>query len=305
MKTLHWNLQAEGPLVLAALAAYLAAFAVVAAAAVRRRRGACGLVAMTAQGSGPQQADGEEKGAEVGEELGPPPAPCVGPAVFALGFAASVAAVVFRGLRAGHVPLQNLYEVFLCLGPAAFLLWIAGRALRIGGGAWDALLGAIVLFPAAFVLDPWPQRLPPALQSGLFAPHVAAYVLGYLLAAKAGILAVGQLARMRPRDLGQIDYEEGTYRLICLAMPLLTLGLVLGCLWGKLAWGDWWNFDPKELWSLATWLTFVAYLHFRRMTAARWPAANSVLALLGLAGVLITLLWANLSRLFAGLHSYA
>jgi ABC-type transport system involved in cytochrome c biogenesis permease subunit len=102
-----------------------------------------------------------------------------------------------------------------------------------------------------------------------------------------------------------LPHEQGTYQMVCLAMPLLTLGLLLGAIWGKRAWGDWWNFDPKELWSLATWLTFVAYLHFRRMTAGRFKTANSVLALLGLAGVIITLLWVNLSRLFAGLHSYA
>ncbi len=135
---------------------------------------------------------------------------------------------------------------------------------------------------------------------------MAAYILGYLLCAKAAILAVGQLAGMRGGDIkSTASYEKSTYRAICLAIPLLTAGLALGSFWGERAWGDWWNFDPKELFSLATWLVFMGYLHFRYMTAASYKRANSVIVLLGFGGVVITLLWVNFSHIFAGLHSYA
>ena len=90
-----------------------------------------------------------------------------------------------------------------------------------------------------------------------------------------------------------------------MGFPLLTLGLLLGAVWGKMAWGDYWNWDPKELWSLVSWLLYVAYLHFRYMFGTRRPGVNSALALSGLLAIIITLLWVNLCGVFAGgLHTY-
>ena len=271
MIDLHCNCRGEGPLVLAALGANLLAFAAMGAAALRG-------------GRWPR---------------------VLGAAAFAVAAAAAGAAVAVRWVIVGHVPLQNLYEVFLFLGPATALIsLLCTRLGRIGGAAWDAILAAAVLFPVAFVFDPAPRPLPAALRTYLFAPHVAAYMLGYVLAAKAGVQAIAHLAGLRD-DAGRMAHEPAAHRLVTLSLPLLTLGLALGCLWGKRAWGDWWNWDPKELWSLATWLIYVGYMHFRHITGARLGRLNAVLVLLGLAAVLLTLLWVNLSRLFPGLHTYA
>ncbi len=227
--------------------------------------------------------------------------------LYAAGFATAVAAFAARWYRVEHVPLQNLFEVFLCLGMLIFpLSYFCLRFLRVGGVGSDCLIGLIVLFPAGFVFKTEPQRLPPALQSGLFVPHVAAYMAAYMIFAKAGIQALGQLTRgARPNDSGPISYELGAYKMVRLGFPLLTLGLILGAVWGKIAWGDYWNWDPKELWSFITWLIYVGYLHFRYVYGRKFPRASASLALAGLAAVIITLLWVNLSKIFGGLHSYA
>jgi ABC-type transport system involved in cytochrome c biogenesis permease subunit len=168
------------------------------------------------------------------------------------------------------------------------------------------LIGAIVLIPAGFVFSAEPMQLPPALQSWLFIPHVAVYMLSYVFMAKAAVQAGMQLAGARPpARTNLLEPEQATYVLICIGFPLLTLGLVLGSVWGKRAWGDYWNWDPKELWSLVSWLTYVGYLHWRYMTGARRPKVNSIWAIVGLVTIVVTLLWINLSRLFPGLHSYA
>jgi hypothetical protein len=99
--------------------------------------------------------------------------------------------------------------------------------------------------------------------------------------------------------------EDATYRIVCAGFPLLTLGLILGSYWGKQAWGDYWGWDPKELWSLASWLVFLGYFHFRYMFGKKHPRINSLWAIAGMAAIIITLLWVNLSRIFSGLHSYA
>ena len=171
-----------------------------------------------------------------------------------------------------------------------------------------------MLFPAGFIFSAQPQQLPPALQCRLFLPHVAAYMLSYIFMAKAACQAVFQLAGFTPNQSEDLlPCEEGTYRMICAGFPLLTLGLILGSVWGKLAWGDYWGWDPKELWSLASWLVYVGYFHFRCMSregclaafGKTHPRANSVWAIAGMAVIVITLLWVNLSRLFLGLHTYA
>lgn len=109
----------------------------------------------------------------------------------------------------------------------------------------------------------------------------------------------------RDRDPDMKDAERATYELVAIGFPLLTLGLLLGSVWGKLAWGDYWGWDPKELWSLASWLVYVGYLHWRYMFGTKYPKINSAWAITGLTVIVITLLWANLSPLFPGLHSYA
>jgi len=227
--------------------------------------------------------------------------------LYILGFAIATLSFGYRWYDVSHVPLQNLFEVFLCLGMICYPVSLfCRRVLQIGGRCADMLISAIILFPAGFIFNAQPQQLPPALQCWLFAPHVAIYALSYIFMAKATSQAVLQLAGKIPNSNEKLlPAELATYRMICVGFPLLTLGLILGSLWGKLAWGDYWGWDPKELWSLASWLVYVGYLHFRYMFGKKHPRINSTWAIAGMLVIVITLLWVNLSRLFPGLHSYA
>ena len=226
---------------------------------------------------------------------------------FFLACVLSCCSFAYRWRHVGHVPLQNLFEVFLCLGAMVYPVSVfCRRVLGVEHYAIDMLLGAIVLFPAGFVFSAEPLQLPPALQSWLFAPHVAVYMLSYVFMAKAAFQALAQFGGPHPRPSGQQgDAEILTYRLVCAGFPLLTMGLLAGSCWGQQAWGDYWGWDPKELWSLASWLIYVGYFHFRSMQRRRYRLINSIWVIAGMASILTTLLWVNLSRLFQGLHSYA
>jgi len=227
--------------------------------------------------------------------------------LYIFGFIIAVLAFGYRWYHVQHVPLQNLFEVFLCLGMICYPTSLfCRRILCVGGRYSDMLIGAIVLFPAGFIFSARPQQLPPALQSWLFAPHVAVYMLSYILMAKATFQALFQLTgKSYDGTEALLPPEQATYRMICAGFPMLTLGLVLGSWWGKLAWGDYWGWDPKELWSLASWLVYVGYFHFRYMFGKKHARINSTWAIAGMVVIVITLLWANLSKLFSGLHSYA
>ena len=230
-----------------------------------------------------------------------------GHTLFAAGFLLAIVAFVYRWYDVRHVPLQNLFEVFLFLGVTCYpISWFCRRVLRIGGQAADLLIGAIVLFPAGFVFHAEPMQLPPALQSWLFAPHVMVYMLSYIFMAKAACQAGEQLVTPVAAAGGtSLPPEQATYELIAIGFPLLTLGLILGSWWGQLAWGNYWGWDPKELWSLASWLIYLGYFHWRYMFGKKHPALNSLWAIAGMVAIIITLLWVNLSQLFPGLHSYA
>jgi ABC-type transport system involved in cytochrome c biogenesis permease subunit len=236
-------------------------------------------------------------------------------------FAACLACLVglsawtLRWIVVDHIPMQNMFEVFLTLG--VFMLPVGLAARRFTGidhpsdGLGDFILTLILLCPAGFVFSDAPQKLPPALQSPLFGPHVAVYMLSYVLMAKAALQAGMGLydhARSAKPSRGQWscqDHELSAYLLVCLGFPLLSLGLFLGSVWGKLAWGDWWGWDPKELWSLACWLMYLFYFHWRYLYKQKMPRTNCLYVILGFVFILITLLWVNLSNLFKGMHNYA
>jgi len=224
-----------------------------------------------------------------------------GHAAFASGMGLAAAAFVGRWIEVRHVPMPHLFEVCLSMGVMVYPLSLfCRRFLDTAGEAVDAFLAAVILFPTAFVFSHDPQHLPPALQSPLFIPHVTAYLLAYVLMAKAAVQAVWVLASREPAIR-----EPAAYRVTAFGFPLLTLGLILGAWWGQLAWGDYWHWDPKELSSLASWLIYLAYFHLRFRLGGRYPRLGAVLLIGGFVAIVITFLWVNFARIFASLHSYA
>ena len=202
---------------------------------------------------------------------------------YSIAFLGAVAMLVHRGISTGHAPMQNMYEFLMCT--AAILPILTFFANRDGERhvlLVDAALQALVLIPVAFFMDGRVKHLMPALQSPFFVPHVGAYVIGYVILVRAA-LGAGR-------------------RLVPAGFFLMTLGLVLGAAWGKVCWGHWWQFDPKEMWSLATWFVYAAYFHLRPRLSAKgermFLAAGAVM-------IILTLTWINLSRIFTGMHSYA
>jgi ABC-type transport system involved in cytochrome c biogenesis permease subunit len=230
-----------------------------------------------------------------------------GNALFATGFALCLGALGEQWAAAGHVPLQSLFEVFLCLATFVYplsLFW--RRAIGVGGRATDVALALLAMFPAGFVFSAEPHALPPALQSPLFIPHVGAYLVAYVVMLKAGTLALRAIVRGRRPPEGQAADQRAMRGLVRLGFPLMTLGLVLGAVWGKRAWGDYWNWDPKELCSLATWCIFAGYFHACNVWGMRRPRLLASILALGVVWIILTLLWLNLAQgMFSGLHMYA
>ncbi|MGN0826981.1 MAG: cytochrome c biogenesis protein [Kiritimatiellia bacterium] len=216
--------------------------------------------------------------------------------------AIALGVVALRSFETRHWPMQNLFEFFLCLG--AVLPWVSlgtQSRLKVDTRLADALMGLILLFPAGFVFDDGVKPLPPALRSPLFMPHVGAYVLGYVLLFRGAVMA---LPWFRAASVEKVR-DRAVSATVLSGYLLISFGMVLGAIWGKLAWGHYWQWDPKECWSLATWLVFTGWLHFRLRFGLTRPRLSAGILWLGVVGIVLTLTWVNLSRLFPGLHNYA
>jgi cytochrome c-type biogenesis protein CcsB len=96
--------------------------------------------------------------------------------------------------------------------------------------------------------------------------------------------------------------DELTYRLIAIGFPVFTIGgLIFGAVWADQAWGRYWNWDPKETWSLIIWFVYAFYLHAGQTLGWRGNR-TAVIAVVGFAVTMFAYLGVNL--LLSGLHSY-
>lgn len=160
-------------------------------------------------------------------------------------------------------------------------------------------IAAIVVLLIATVLVFSFVSLPPQLKSVFFIPHVFACFLSYIFFARASFLAAKYLFGKNPLT------EEAAYKLVCSGFSFLTAGIDIGSIWAAFAWGDWWGWDPKETFSLAVWLVFAAFLHFRYLYKQKFLRLNSIWIIFGFILIILSVLLVNFAKIFAGLHSHS
>lgn len=190
----------------------------------------------------------------------------------------------------------------MMMAGAVGLMFIAPRPA--GGKQWLRIVAGVLVLgfafmcltlrkPGSFINNP-----NPALQSPWFAPHVIAYMIAYSLLAIATVMAIFMLGKsmLADRLLGVAD------GLVHTGVAFLTIGMLLGAIWAKQAWGAYWSWDPKETWAFITWGCYLAYLHLRKAAPHRWRAACILL----LAGFLcLQMCWWGVNLLpVASVHSY-
>ncbi|MBI2922881.1 MAG: cytochrome c biogenesis protein CcsA [Planctomycetes bacterium] len=200
---------------------------------------------------------------------------------FAAAFALNGVLIVDRWLEAGRAPFKTLYETLLfypwCVGVATLIL-LALHRLRVlipfSSAACIAGLAYAMAKPDVEIVN-----LPPALQSAWFVPHVVTYFIAYGALFLSFVLAVLAIARpaWRSEETGK-GFEEHAHGAVMFGFTALTLGVVMGAVWGKEAWGDYWTWDPKENWALVSWLAYLVYLHVRMVRGWTGRRAMAVCA---------------------------
>ncbi|MCA5895265.1 c-type cytochrome biogenesis protein CcsB [Isoptericola sp. NEAU-Y5] len=237
-----------------------------------------------------------------------------------LGTALLLAAIVLRGVAAGRTPWANMYEFTLVgsfVALVVFLVLNLRRDLKflgafvIGLTVLFLVLGVNVFYVAA-------TGVQPALQNYWLVIHVGVAITATGIFTVSFVTSVLQLLR-DSRDTGGTSLQrpgfrwldglptpktlEGlSFRLNAVAFVLWTFTIIGGAIWAEDAWGRYWGWDPKEVWSFVIWVIYAAYLHAR--TTRGWDGRRAAwFVVVGYACVLFNFTGVNL--IFNGLHSYA
>lgn len=215
------------------------------------------------------------------------------------------------GADVGHIPLSNLYEVFILFSILTALLYLYYEqyyANRQMGAFVLPVISAAVAFLLWYAFGREAQHiqpLVPALQSYWMKLHVPANFVGYGAFALAAMVAVAYLFKSkgylnnRLPELSVLD--DVMYKAIAIGFAFFTIATILGAMWAAEAWGGYWSWDPKETWALIVWLNYAAWLHIRLVKGLRGP----LLAWWSVVGLLVTVFaFLGVNMFLSGLHSY-
>lgn len=238
----------------------------------------------------------------------------VASALAALGLLVHGVTIADICLRLHRVALTNLAESLMFVAWALVAIYLViERKYRIAAlGAFATLAGLCLLVVASALPRSVNTTLLPALQSHWSVIHITSSLFGYAsftLAFGAAIVYAIQERMLKTKritvlqkHLPSLDVADHlAYKMVSLGFPMLTLGIITGALWAQSAWNSYWNWDPKETWSLITWLVYAAYLHVRIVSHWRGKWANRLL-IAGFLCVLATFFGANLFG--HGMHKY-
>lgn len=214
----------------------------------------------------------------------------------------------------GHIPVSNLYEVFVlfCWLTTLFYLYyeeiyktktLGAFVMLVVSAAVGFLLWYTFSRDAADI-----QPLVPALKSWWMKVHVPANFIGYGTFALSAMVAIAYLLKKRfPNSyvmatLPSLEVmDDLMYKAIAVGFAFFTIATVLGAFWAAEAWGGYWSWDPKETWALIVWLNYAAWLHMRLVKGLR----GSFAAWWAVVGLLVTTFaFLGVNMFLSGLHSY-
>ncbi|MBF0468197.1 MAG: c-type cytochrome biogenesis protein CcsB [Desulfamplus sp.] len=252
--------------------------------------------------------------------------------VLVAGFTGNTMGIILRWIESykigyGHAPFSNMYEslVFFSWTIAVLYLFLELKYHEriIGVFATPLIFLSIAYASLSPSISDKITPLIPALKSNWLIAHVITCFLGYAGFAIAFGFSVMYLVKPlesgsgkqlpnsgEPRThanflfarLPSLDLmDELIHQMVMFGFLFLTIGIITGSVWANSAWGTYWSWDPKETWSLITWLVYAILLHLRMMRG--WHGKRIAwVSIIGFMAVLFTYFGVNL---LPGLHSYA
>jgi cytochrome c-type biogenesis protein CcsB len=236
-------------------------------------------------------------------------------ALVVLGWVLHIAGVVLRGVAQGFVPWANMFEFSLtssAIVVGVFVIIQRWQELKFLGVYITGF--ALITLGVGTVNFYVPVKpLPDALDSYWLIIHVFVASLGTAFFAIGAGVSVAQLLQAR-REAGKkslsmlktlpdaVKLENLAYLVTVVGFVFWTFTLIAGSIWAERAWGRYWGWDTKEVWTFIIWVIYAGYIHARATRG--WRGARSAwLAIIGFSAVMFNYTVVNL--FFKGLHSYS
>jgi len=195
--------------------------------------------------------------------------------------------IIVRWAGSGRTPVVNLHEsllFFSWLTVALYMVMLVKFKQRVLGAFVTPFALALIMTSSFFPKTIIP--LAPVLESYWLPVHVVLAFLGnafFAIAFFLGIMYMIQEHYLKKRKLKGLFYilpslnviDELNYRCLQYGFPLLTLAIITGAIWSEYALGSYWQWKPRQVWSLITWFLYAALLH-GRLTAG-WRGKKAAL----------------------------
>jgi cytochrome c-type biogenesis protein CcsB len=222
--------------------------------------------------------------------------------------------LVSRYLLTGHTPVTSLHEAVAFFAWASTWAYLSFRwryTVKNFGTFVSLLIFILLVISASVSRKTVP--LVPALQSRWLPVHAGVSLIAYgflSLAFCGGIMYLLQERELKTKRFGyffsrlpSLDaLDQLNNHCLTAGFLFLTFGIVTGIMWAHQAWGTYWQWDPKETWSLITWFIYLIQVH-QRITVGWRGKRAAVMAIIGFCAVIFTL-W-GVTFLLGGVHSYA
>lgn len=209
---------------------------------------------------------------------------------------------ILRWIAGGHIPMAGGFD---SMNLMAFAIGIIGLVFSFKQSANQAIKQSSAMLTMGFCLlvammsgsNPPVTNLMPVLSSPLLCLHVAVIMMSYALFFFLMMIGVAGLISSKFQDSG---FKLGK-TLLYPAVFLLALGIIIGALWANISWGNYWTWDPKEVWALITLIVYAFPLH-PSLKISRNPKHFFLYCTFSFLSVIITYFGVNL--LLGGLHAY-
>ncbi len=219
------------------------------------------------------------------------------------GFIMQAGYLFYRGTQLGRLPIVGPHDTLYFLSVSTVLFGLAMTfGLENRRRHLSPIAGLAIFFTlVSFLYPPFNSPMPPVLKTFWFESHVTLSFFSYALFGIAAAFGANFIIQKRISGDGSrsettaaIDNMEVLqYKAILVGYCLFSAAMVFGGIWAYLAWGTYWLWTPKELWTVILWLFYSLYLHARlRQWWSGKPSA--VLGIIGFAIVLFTYLGVSL-----------
>jgi cytochrome c-type biogenesis protein CcsB len=223
---------------------------------------------------------------------------------------------ILRWMAGGHIPMAGGFD---SMNLMAIATGIIGIVFSLKQSSNQAIKQSSALLTMGFCLlvammsgsNPPVTNLMPVLSSPLLCLHVAVIMISYalffflMMIGIAGLITLKHCRPSRRHTTSNQTIKQSLHRLgMMLLYPavfLLALGIIIGALWANISWGNYWTWDPKEVWALITLIVYALPLH-PTLKVSRSPRAFFLYCALAFLSVIITYFGVNL--LLGGLHAY-